>query len=70
MGPTGHTIQLCEQCGIKFILVEKEEQAMKYKNSLRKLSDRIVDYQKTTDKLSEDQRRAFRRPGSQNRKKN
>lgn len=43
---------------------------MKYKNSLRKLSDRIVDYQKTTDKLSEDQRKAYRRPGSQNRKKN
>lgn len=43
---------------------------MKYKNSLQKLCDRIVDFEKTISKLSEEQRKAFRRPGSQNRKKN
>ena len=43
---------------------------MKYKNSLQKLHDRIIDFEKTISKLSEEQRKGFHRPGSQNRKKN
>lgn len=43
---------------------------MKAKKGKKKLEARIIDYEKTIQKLDEKQRRGYRKPGSENKHKN